>query len=95
MVILSYLPIVYLDVFQACVAAVGSDDYIIAMLNYAAELSRAEVGEKIFQFIEEVLTNKTDVIMTYGEQLVQQGRQEGMQQGIRQTAKLMRRGEPV
>ena len=73
----------YRAVFQGCVAAVG-DDYIIAMLNYAATLSKAKVGEKIFKFIEEVLTNKTDVIMTYGEQLELRGEKRGMQQGIQQ-----------
>ena len=65
------------------------------MLNYAAALSKAKVGEKIFEFIEEVLTNKTDVIMTYGQQLelrgekrgIEQGMQQGMQQG-RQEEKL-------
>ena len=84
----------YRSVFQGCIAAVG-DDYIIAMLNYAAALSKAKVGEKIFEFIEEVLTNKTDVIMTYGQQLelrgekrgIEQGMQQGMQQG-RQEEKL-------
>ena len=65
----------YRDVFQACIAAVG-DEYIFTMLNYAAELSNPEAGEKIFKFIEAVLINKTDIIMSYGQQL----RQEGMQQ---------------
>ena len=93
----------YRAVFQGCAAAVG-DDYVIGMLNYASGLRKAEVGEKIFKFLEEVLRDKTDVIMTYGEQLelkgrkagLQEGIQEGMQQGRRETAKLMLRdGEPV
>ena len=57
------------------------------MLNYAASLGKAEVGEKIFKFIEEVLTDKTDVIRTYGEQLALGGRQAGLQEG-RQEEKL-------
>ena len=77
----------YRDVFQACIAAVG-DEYIFTMLNYAAELSNKVAGEKIFKFIEAVLINKTDIIMTYGQQLRQEGMQQGMQQeklGIART----------
>ena len=68
----------YRAVFQACIAAVG-DQYIFTMLNYAVELSNAAAGEKIFSFIEQVLINKTAIIMTYGQQLRQEGRQEGEQ----------------
>ena len=47
------------------------------MLTYAGSLSKAEAGERIFKFIEEIFTDKTDIIMTYGEQLeLQEGRQE-------------------
>ena len=46
------------------------------MLTYAAELSNPLAGKKIFSFIEEVLSNKQDVIMTYGQQLRQEGRRE-------------------
>ena len=45
----------------------------------AGSLSKAEAGERIFKFIEEIFTDKTDVIMTYGEQLALKGRQEGIQ----------------
>ena len=89
----------YRAVFRACVAATD-DDYIIAMLTYAASLSKAEAGERIFKFIEEIFTDKTDVIMTYGEQLALKGRQEGLQEG-RQTRSLeiaqsmLQEGEPV
>ena len=69
----------YRDVFQKCIAAVG-DEYIFTMLNYATELSNAAAGEKIFKFIEAVLINKTDIIMSYGQQLRQEGMQQGMQQ---------------
>ena len=68
-------PDAYRKVFQACVAAVG-DDYLYTMLTYAAELSNPLAGKKILSFIEEVLSNKQDVIMTYGQQLRQAGRQE-------------------
>ena len=46
------------------------------MLTYAGSLSKAEAGERIFKFIEEIFTDKTDIIMTYGEQLELKGRQE-------------------
>ena len=64
----------YRDVFQACIAAVG-DEYIFTMLNYAAELSDAVAGEKIFKFIEAVLIDKTDIIMTYGQVIEKRGEQ--------------------
>ena len=70
-------PDAYRQVFQACVEAVG-DDYLYTMLTYAAELSNPLVGKKIFSFIEEVLSNKQDVIMTYGQQLRQEGRQKAV-----------------
>ena len=89
----------YRAVFQACVAAVG-EEYIFTMLNYAAELSDAVAGEKIFKFIEAVLTNKTDIIMSYGQQLRQEGMQEGIQQGEQNKAlgiarKLLRKNMDV
>ena len=77
----------YRAVFQACVGIAG-DDYILAMLNYAAALRKAEIGEKIFEFIEEVLIDKTDIIMTYGEQLELRGEKRGRQEerlGIART----------
>ena len=78
----------YQEVFQACVAAVG-DDYIFTMLQYAAELSNLAAGEKIFHFIEEVLTDKTEIIMTYGQQLRQQGEQIGKQTRNLEIARTM------
>lgn len=70
-------PDAYREVFQACVEAVG-DDYIYTMLTYAAELSNPLAGKNIFSFIEQVLSNKQDVIMTYGQQLRQEGRREAV-----------------
>jgi hypothetical protein len=49
------------------------------MVNYAAELSNAAAGENIFHFLEQVLINKTDLIMTYGQVLESRGRVKGMQ----------------
>ena len=76
-------PAAYREVFQACIAAVG-DDHIFTMLTYASELSNPVAGRKIFHFIETVLSNKTDIIMSYGQQLRQEGIQEGMQEGMQQ-----------
>ena len=74
----------YRDVFQACVAAVG-DEYIFTMLQYAAELSNEKAGKKIFNFIEEVLSNKTEIIMSYGQRL----RQEAIKQDRLAIARTM------
>ena len=68
-------PDAYRPAFQACIKAVG-DAYIYTMLTYAAELSNLIVGEKIFHFIEEVLINKQELIMTYAQKIEQRGRQE-------------------
>ena len=66
------------------------------MLTYAVSLSKAEAGEKIFKFIEEILTDKTDVIMTYGEQLALKGRQEGRQtRNLEIAQSMLQEGEPV
>ena len=73
----------YQQVFQDCIAEVG-EDYIIAMLTYGTGLSNKEVGKKIFNFIEKVLTDKKDLIMTYAQQLRQEGMQQGMQQGMQE-----------
>ncbi|MEM7383086.1 MAG: Rpn family recombination-promoting nuclease/putative transposase [Bacteroidota bacterium] len=62
----------YRKVFQECIAAVG-DPYVPAMLHYAVSLKDQGVGKEVYSFIEEVLTDKKESIMTYGEQLVQQG----------------------
>ena len=67
--------VAYRAVFQECVAAVG-DDYVTTLLTYAIGLSDAAVGERIFVFIEEVLTDKKDIIMTYGQKLEERGMQQ-------------------
>lgn len=68
-------PDAYREVFQACVEAIG-DDYIHTMLNYAGELSNLVAGEKIFHFIEEVLIDKEDIIMTYAQKIEQRGKMQ-------------------
>ncbi|MEM7383282.1 MAG: hypothetical protein AAF400_03145, partial [Bacteroidota bacterium] len=49
------------------------DSYLSSIFEYIASLEK-EVGKEVYQFIQAVFTNKTAMIMTYGEQL----RQEGM-----------------
>ncbi len=73
----------YRKVFQACIKAVG-EEYIIVMLTYATTLTNPSVGEKVFYFIEQVLTDKKDIIMTYGQKLRNEGMQLGKQQGVQQ-----------
>lgn len=75
-------PSVYSDVFHACIAAVG-EEYIFSMLAYATERKDLAVGKRIYNFIEQVLKDKQELIMTYGQQL--------RQEGIQQTAKQMLR----
>ena len=70
----------YRDVFQACVATVGNT-YLVSMLDYAALLHDGEVGKDIYKFIEQIFGKKDNTIMTYGKQLIQQGKKEGIQQG--------------
>ncbi|MEM7383226.1 MAG: Rpn family recombination-promoting nuclease/putative transposase, partial [Bacteroidota bacterium] len=67
----------YRKVFQECLAATD-DSYLSSIFEYIASLEK-EVGKEVYQFIQAVFTNKTAMIMTYGEQLVQQGVQQGMQ----------------
>ena len=69
-------------VFQHCIAAVG-DSYLRSMLDYAASL-KPGAGKKTFEFIKKVLTDKQAIVMTYGEQLIQEGVQQGVRQGIEQ-----------
>ncbi len=76
-------PPAYREKFQKCVAVVG-DEYITAMLTYASKLSNPVVGKRIYHFIEQVLTNKNDLIMTYGQQLRNEGVQLGIEQGMTQ-----------
>jgi predicted transposase/invertase (TIGR01784 family) len=65
----------YREVFHACLEAVG-DEYIEAMLTYATHLKDLKVGEKIYNSIEQVLADKKDVVMTYGQKLKQEARIE-------------------
>jgi len=70
----------YRGVFHACIAAVG-DEYIESMLTYATSLKDLEIGEKIYTFIEQVLADKKDIIMTYGQKLRKEGKVEGLKEG--------------
>ena len=38
----------------------------------------------MFEFIKKVLTDKQAIVMTYGEQLMQEGVRQGIEQGVRQ-----------
>jgi predicted transposase YdaD len=76
-------PAAYREVFQACISAVG-DEYIDVILAFATSLSDKEAGERMFKFIEEVLINKSDIIMTYGQVLKREGRVEGKREGMQQ-----------
>ena len=75
----------YRPVFQHCIATVG-DPYLRSILDYAASL-KPGVGKKTFTFIKKVLTDKQDIVMTYGEHL----RQQGMQTKSLEIAKNMLR----
>ena len=75
----------YRPVFQNCIAIVG-DPYLRSILDYAASL-KPGVGKKTFTFIKKVLTDKQDIVMTYGEHL----RQQGMQTKSLEIAKNMLR----
>ncbi|XWN34762.1 MAG: Rpn family recombination-promoting nuclease/putative transposase [Roseivirga sp.] len=77
-------PEAYRPVFQACIDEVG-EDYLETMLAYAVSLSHKETGQQMLNFISEVLIDKKDIIMTYGQQL----RQEGMQIRSLEIAKNM------
>lgn len=73
----------YRDVFHACIAEVG-DPYIFAMLSYADSLPDLSVGEKMHKFILKVLQEKEEVMMTYGQYLTREAREEGLLQGMQQ-----------
>ena len=84
----------YRPTFQNCIAAVG-DAYLRSMLDYTASLD-PRAGKIWFKFLKEVLENKQDTIMTYGEQLIQEGRQEGRQARSLEIARNMyQSGEPL
>jgi predicted transposase/invertase (TIGR01784 family) len=55
------------------------------MLTYATSLRNLKIGEKIYNFIEQVLNDKQDIIMTYGQKLMKEGRKEGEQKGRKET----------
>jgi predicted transposase YdaD len=71
----------YRSVFNDCIKEVG-DDYIFSMLTYAQGLADLEIGEKIYKFIEQVFTDKQELIMTYGQKLQGIGKQEGLEIGM-------------
>jgi hypothetical protein len=78
------LPIeAYRKVFHDCIAVVG-DHYIYSMLEYAKNLGDLEIGEKIYKFIEQIFTDKQDLIMTYGQKLEKMGEQRGMVIGMQE-----------
>ena len=74
-------PSAYRQAFQDCVESVG-EDYLKTMLDYAQSLLESEVGKRIFEFVSEVLTDKKEAIMTYGQVLEKKGEKRGIQQGI-------------
>lgn len=67
----------YREVFQACVAAMG-DVYLLSILDYVASLHSKKVGKKMYDFIKEIFDNKNNTVMTYGDELREEGKQEGM-----------------
>jgi predicted transposase YdaD len=85
----------YREVFHACLAAVG-EEYIESMLTYASDLKDLKVGEKIYSFIEQVLADKKDIIMTYRQKLTQEakieakveGKIEGLEEGMQKGRKV-------
>jgi predicted transposase/invertase (TIGR01784 family) len=76
----------YREVFRACIEKVG-DRYIEAMLTYATSLKDFEIGEKIYTFIEQVLADKRDIAMTYGQKLRKEGKIEGKIEGLEEGVK--------
>ena len=70
----------YREAFQRCIRVVG-DECITIMLKYAAYLPQSEIGEKIYNFIEEVLENKKATTMTYAKKLEKIGEKKGKQEG--------------
>ena len=70
----------YRSVFQKCISAVG-EGYLSTILTYVASLEAA-AGERIYKFLEEVLTDKQNILMTYGEKLELKGEARGRQEGM-------------
>jgi predicted transposase/invertase (TIGR01784 family) len=71
----------YRPVFHECINQVG-EKYILSMLTYAKDLADLEIGEKIYKFIEQIFTDKQELIMTYGQQIEQKGEQRGLEIGL-------------
>lgn len=82
----------YQAVFHACVSEIG-DDYIHSMLEYVDSLADFKIGEKLHKFVEGVFTDKSKIIMTYGQVLkreakregIKEGKQEGIKEGIKKN----------
>jgi recombination-promoting nuclease RpnB len=71
----------YRPVFHDCIEEVG-EKYIISMLTYSEKLADLEIGKKIYNFIEQIFPDKQELIMTYGQQLRQEGEQKGLEIGL-------------
>ena len=68
----------YQDIFHACIHEVG-DDYIVSMLAYCDSIKNLAIGKNMHKFVESIFKNKQDkseTIMTYGQFLKKEGRQE-------------------
>ncbi|MEL6539567.1 MAG: Rpn family recombination-promoting nuclease/putative transposase [Bacteroidota bacterium] len=76
----------YRLVFEKTIAAVG-DSYIYSMLQCAESLSDEVAGKRACEVIEQVLINKNDIIMTYGDRVRQESKKEGIQEGIKEGKK--------
>ena len=71
----------YRAVFHACIAEVG-DNYIFAMLSYVDSLPDLSVGRRMHKFISKVFQDKDEVMMTYGQYLTREAREEGLLEGM-------------
>ncbi len=61
-----------------------TDSYFLAMLEYIGSNEQREQpqkAEELFKLLSTVLPEKRESIMTFNEQLRQEGRQEGLQEG--------------
>lgn len=84
----------YRGIFHTCIETIG-DEYLEAMLTYATNLSKLEIGEKVYNFIKQVLENKKDVAMTYAAKLKQEGKQEGRLEGKQEGKQEGRKEEKI
>ena len=71
----------YQNVFKVCINTLGND-YLLSMLEYVNSIEDIEVGKKLHKFLKEVLENKNDIIMTYGQFLGQEFKEEGIAIGV-------------